>query len=161
SFPPAAQDPGRGNRVGSAVDRAWNRGPREHRVAVGEPRSYDERNTPMKAPRMLLSAAFALAGPALIAGAAGADDELPPPPPPPTVEVVAGPNWVVVTVTPLGGDAPDTCSIDPYNGTPETQSIPVAPAGNVFVDNVPVGTHTVSAWCPNGGISTATVEITG
>jgi len=109
---------------------------------------------------MLLGAAFAL-GPVLAAGAAVADEELPPPPPPPAVEVVAGPNWVVVSVTPLGGDAPEACSVDPYNGTPETQSIPVAPTGNVFVDNVPVGTHTVSVWCPNGGITTSTVEITG
>ncbi|WP_067852166.1 hypothetical protein [Nocardia shimofusensis] len=116
----------------------------------------------MKAPRTLLSVAVAFAGPVLMAGAALADEqELPPPPPPPAVDVVAGPNWMVVTVTPLGGDAADACSIDPYNGTPETQSIPVAPTGNVFVDNVPVGTHTVSAWCPNGGIATTTVEITG
>lgn len=115
----------------------------------------------MKASRMLLSAAFTLAGPVMVAGAALADDELPPPPPPPAVDVVAGANWVVVTVTPLGGDAPEFCAVDPYNGTPETQSIPVAPTGNVFVDGVPAGTHTVSVWCPNGGITTTTVEVTG
>ncbi|MBF6523105.1 hypothetical protein [Nocardia farcinica] len=113
----------------------------------------------MTASRSFGRMAALLAGPLMVAGAAGvAGSE---PPPPPAVAAATGANWMVVTVTPLGGDAPEWCRVDPYFGTPETLSLAVAPTGNVFVDAVPAGTHTVAAWCPNGGSTTTTVTVTG
>jgi len=109
---------------------------------------------------MLLCAAFAVAGPALTAGTVLAQPEVPPPAAP-VVDAVAGTNWMVVSVTPSGDDAADMCTVDPFNGTTETESIPVATTGNVFIDQVPAGTHTIAAWCPNGGTTTTTVEIMG
>lgn len=113
----------------------------------------------MKASKMLLCAAFAVAGSALTAGTALAEPEVPSAEAP-AVDVVAGTNWMVVSVTPTGEDAADTCTVDPFSGTEKAQSMPVAATGNVFVDEVPAGTHTVSVSCPNSGTTTTTVDIT-
>ncbi|MCM6778555.1 hypothetical protein NDR87_34240 [Nocardia sp. CDC159] len=91
--------------------------------------------------------------PVIMAGVAGAEVE------PPSVDVVAGKNWLVVSVKPNSSDRPEWCRVDPYAGTPQTDSLAVAPSGNLFVDNVPPGTHQVWVWCPNGGTTKKEVRV--
>lgn len=109
----------------------------------------------MKASRILFCAVSFVAASAVSAATAGVAAAQP------LVDVVAGKKWIVVSVTPAGGDRPEWCRVDPYFGTPETVSLEVAASGNLFVDNVAPGPHRVSVWCPNGGASTHDVVVQG